>query len=114
MSGLSISYYKIRRKQTKQIRSYSIELTNRFSKGESALFYAEKAGFEKIIKLVSDKKDNTKKALITHQNVKLENYADVVKLAQHPEYGLALKDRRHFFIMHNKSFLGMSRKVSLA
>eukprot|EP01114_Cavostelium_apophysatum_P012722 TRINITY_DN2910_c0_g1_i1.p1 TRINITY_DN2910_c0_g1~~TRINITY_DN2910_c0_g1_i1.p1 ORF type:complete len:655 (-),score=195.25 TRINITY_DN2910_c0_g1_i1:52-2016(-) len=81
-----------------------VNLTN--GKGESALFYSEKAGPSSVIKIMQDAvRESQKKTLITHQNVKLEAYADVVNVMKGPE-GIPLRDRSYFFITHHRCFQG--------
>mmetsp|Transcript_19481 Transcript_19481/g.27178 ORF Transcript_19481/g.27178 Transcript_19481/m.27178 type:complete len:694 (-) Transcript_19481:65-2146(-) len=77
------------------------------SKGETALIYAEKAGFDDIVKLIqAEQEKKKKKSLVTHANIRLDNMADIMSIMKDKESGVLVKDRQHFFVFHQDSFQG--------
>jgi len=78
-------------------------------KGETALFYAEKCGHQEIEKILQqhlEKEQQLQKRLMTHDNVKLDNYFDIITIMSDSEFGIPLKDRVVFFFTHKKCFIG--------
>jgi len=81
------------------------KMTN--NKKETALFYAEKGGYTNIVKYLHDKHEaEQKKTLITHQNVKTDNYAEIVSIMRDSESAVAQKDKKSFFITYKRVMLG--------
>lgn len=80
-------------------------LRNSISKGETARFYAENAGFERIVQMIK-RIEKGKKDLITHSSVRLDNYREIVTLMKLPDSGVPLSDQKNFFITHNNCFAG--------
>jgi hypothetical protein len=78
------------------------------SKGETALQYAENQKNHNIIKLLQAQADKeSKKKLLTHTDLKLDNFVDVVHAMAQPDTGVDVKDRKGFFITYENSFLGI-------
>src|SRR4051812_30238404 len=76
-------------------------------KGETALIYAEKAGFDEIVKLIQiEQEKKKKKSLVTHANIRLDNMADIISIMKDRESGISVKDRQHLFVIHKDTFQG--------
>jgi len=81
------------------------KMTN--NKKETALYYAEKGGYTQIVKLLHSKQEQeAKKTLITHQNVKVDNYAEVTSIMRDSEAAVEQKDKKSFFITYKRVMLG--------
>lgn len=86
-------------------RKAKYKLTN--DSGSTAYYYAENANAGAIVKILDERiEKDRKKNLVTHKDLKMDNYKEVVSLMKDPDSGVQLKDRKQLFITHRNCCSG--------
>lgn len=71
------------------------------------MFYAENAGYENIVNIFKKKMEQTRIQRLNN-NIKLENYNDVINLMKANDSGVPLKVKKYLFVTYNRVFEGSS------
>lgn len=75
------------------------------SRGETAMFYAEANGFENVVMILKRQIEKKRTQPLTN-NLKAENYTDVISAMKAQDSGVPLKTKKFFLITYSHVFEG--------